>query len=185
MSAFRDISNETFGRLTAAWPVGRKQYAGGGTQIMWLVFCGCGNRLVIPRCSFGIQISCGCAKLEALRSPSRKRGTHGMAGTGAHVSWLEMRRRCLNPRTREYPNYGGRGITICARWATFQKFFLDMGPRPQGKSLDRVNNNGNYEPSNCKWSTPSEQALNRRPKRKHVCWRPRPLTILDIRSWAA
>jgi hypothetical protein len=113
---------------------------------------------------------------------------HGMSHQGgAYGSWQEMRRRCFNPNDRNWPNYGGRGISVCARWCGaegFVNFYADMGQRPEGKTLDRINNNGHYEPSNCKWSTASEQARNRRPKSKHVCWKPQPLTLAQIRSWA-
>lgn len=183
MSQFRDITGKRRNRLTAVWPAGRVQ-TNSGTYIVWLVACDCGNMLTIPRCSFGVQVSCGCAKREALRRMPHKI-KHGQSGSGAHKSWLEMKRRCLNPKTAEYKNYGGRGITVCERWMDFRNFYADMGPRPVGMSLDRIDNDGNYEAANCKWSTPAEQALNRRPKKRHVCWQPKPLTIQDVRAWAA
>lgn len=73
-----------------------------------------------------------------------------------------MRRRCRNPNHQAYPHYGGRGITICARWDRFANFLADMGPRPRGKTLDRIDVNGNYEFGNCRWATPYEQITNRR-----------------------
>lgn len=84
---------------------------------------------------------------------------HGMNGTPTHNSWLSMRRRCNS----NDPRYGGRGITICERWSSFVNFLADMGERPTGTSIDRKDNDGNYEPNNCRWSTPKEQAANRRP----------------------
>ena len=74
-----------------------------------------------------------------------------------------MRQRCSNPNNIGYSNYGGRGITVCERWQTFENFLADMGHPPRGKSLDRINVNGNYEPSNCRWATSFEQARNKRP----------------------
>lgn len=80
----------------------------------------------------------------------------------AHRSWTEMRNRCFNPTDHSYKNYGGRGITVCERWMTFTNFLDDMGQPGVGLSLDRINNDGNYEPGNCRWATPIQQSWNRR-----------------------
>ena len=77
-------------------------------------------------------------------------------------TWAGMWQRCTNPKGPSYKNYGGRGIRVCQRWKSFQVFLADMGPRPPGMSLDRINNDGNYEPSNCRWTTQREQVRNRR-----------------------
>lgn len=87
---------------------------------------------------------------------------HGMHRSVEYQAWLGMRQRCSNPNDARYADYGGRGITVCARWSVFANFFSDMGERSDGLSLDRIDNEGNYEPGNCRWATRSEQQLNKR-----------------------
>lgn len=83
--------------------------------------------------------------------------------TRLYSTWRNMRHRCLNPLNREYKRYGARGITVCERWMKFENFKADMGEKPDGSSLERIDVNGPYEPGNCKWATPLEQRLNQRP----------------------
>lgn len=127
--------------------------------------CDCGTRFVMQCRSEKGTVSCGCFARETARellTGNTHQRTHNAGGTGAYKSWLSMRGRCNDENNNEYHRYGGRGISVCEQWSSFEVFLKDMGPRPDGMSIDRVDPNGNYEPSNCKWSTPKEQSRNKR-----------------------
>jgi len=107
---------------------------------------------------FGKTVSCGCFRLGL-----KPRLTHGGRGTPEYSVWSGMWKRCTDRAARGYKNYGGRGISVCVRWADFALFLEDVGRRPSAQhSIDRINNDGNYEPGNCRWATTSEQSSNRR-----------------------
>lgn len=125
--------------------------------LYWKCICDCGKEKKVRDLSLrrDESKSCGCFQLEISV-------THGVSKSSTYKSWEMMRQRCLNKNYDRYSDYGGRGIKICDRWLDFNNFLNDMGEKPAGLSLDRIDVNGNYEPSNCKWSTMKEQNRNRR-----------------------
>lgn len=148
---------EVYGRLTVDRLEGRTAYC----------TCSCGATRILPirRLKSGQTRGCGCLAQEARSSNGKRNKTHGLGHgktTPTYKSWLAMRDRCLSPNNKSYPNYGGRGIVICDRWSRFENFRADMGERPSGLTLDRIDVNGNYEPGNCRWATPKQQTRNRR-----------------------
>ncbi len=158
MSGLIDMTGGRFGRLTVLSRAETSQ----GKKARWVCQCDCGNTKTIDgyKLRTGHTQSCGCFHSEI---SAKMLTIHGQSATPAHVSWRSMIQRCIDPNSTSYPRYGGRGITVCDRWLeSFENFLSDMGERPEGCSLDRVDPDKNYEPSNCRWSTNEEQANNKR-----------------------
>lgn len=124
-----------------------------GGRALWQCRCDCGNTTTVPGKSLlnGNTGGCGCQTGGFV---------HGQYKSAEFRAWNDMRRRCNNTNAQRYPRYGARGITVCDRWNEFLAFLADMGPRPDGATLDRVNNDGDYEPGNCRWATRKQQQRN-------------------------
>lgn len=156
-----DRTGIKYGMLTAEKRVESTRHG----QARWVCRCDCGRRVTVigVNLTSGMTQSCGCLRARRSREVN---ATHGMSKKTEYTIWLNMRRRCTDPNVKGYKYYGGRGITVCERWNTFENFLADMGRRPSWElTLDRINVNGNYEPGNCRWATWKQQANN---KQEHV-----------------
>ena len=157
---FIDRKGERFGRLVAINPVPTP----GARSMRWACACDCGGAKVVSASGLqsGRTKSCGCLTIEG-------HAKHRMGKSRTYAIWQNMKQRCDNPRSTPYRYYGGRGISYDPRWSDFMAFLADMGERPPGLQLDRIDNNGNYCKANCRWVTPAENMRNRpQPKRRPI-----------------
>ena len=179
----KDILGQRFGRLLVL----SYDHTNNEGKAMWRCRCDCGVEKVISgkRMRTGEVQSCGCFGNErrnaALRTASIRHGhASHVARTKVYRAWIGMMSRCSNPNAQSYKHYGGRGISVCERWRVFENFLADMGEPSAGLSLDRYpDQNGNYEPGNCRWATWLEQENNRRNNR-WVTWNGQDLTLAQL-----
>lgn len=155
---------ERFGFLTVDGTADSKIDSRGARLYMVTAICDCGTKITVLEASLrnGNTRSCGCARRTNEKWQSGGNRSHGMSKTSTYAIWVDMHKRCKNPRATSYPNYGARGISVCDRWNSFENFLEDMGERPDGHSIERIENNGDYEAKNCIWATRVAQNSNTR-----------------------
>jgi len=161
-----DLVGQKYGRLTVLEEVPKPDSLKGKYRRYWNCKCDCGNEKTVEhgRLRCGMTKSCGCLSIETVRDRSI---THNMSSSSEYQCWSTMKKRCYNPNSHKYKDYGARGILVCDRWLnSFENFIEDMGLKPSpGHSIDRVYNEKGYFKDNCRWANHRQQAINRRVKK--------------------
>jgi hypothetical protein len=175
MTKLVDLTGRVYGRLTVLRRDG-KLYG----KAAWECSCTCGEVLQVcgNDLKSGNKASCGCLKRDVTKL---KNYSHGLTETAEYKTWCKMKSRCNVESDISFPNYGGRGIMVCPQWErSFETFFADMGPKPEGDySIERMNSDGDYEPGNCKWATRKEQNRNKR-NTHYVEYEGKSIAIVDL-----